>query len=180
MDGLGFRRTNTRCSLDRWYFGQISGHSRHTQNWRYSVVGTTNRICSPPGAWRSGEKIEYTKINITVKPEYPWTIIIIGGETGRQMVQTMQITVVACGPPCSKLLHTFIRLRTLVRAHVQSAAISGFEAITVEAGSLRWWRVPGYTVLHWHAISNQSKHIYHHHHLSFFFSCSSGHRLIQS
>ena len=55
------------------------------------------------------ENIQGTKINIKVNPEYPWTIIIIGGETGRQMVQTMQITMVACAPPCSAahVVHTF-------------------------------------------------------------------------
>ena len=60
------------------------------------------------------------------KPEYPWTIIIIGGETERQMVPTMQITVVACVRPCS------VRLRTLSCEGMSTywgAAISGFEQL---------------------------------------------------
>ena len=91
----------------------IRTHTRATlEYWRFSIVGISNRTGhqSPLGGQYRG-KIEQKKINITLKPEYPWTIIIIGGETGRQMVRTMQITAVACAP----LVHVPIRLPTLVR-----------------------------------------------------------------
>ena len=70
-----------------------------------------------------GKHIEQTKINTKVNPEYPWTIIIIGGETGRQMVQTMQITSGGVLPSMFQVAHA---LRTLVHAHVLSAGYFRF------------------------------------------------------
>ena len=57
----------------------------------------------------------------------------------------------------------FIRLPTLVHAHVLRAAISGFEAaeqLRLRLRSLRWWRVPCYTA----ALARDLKHcsIYQH------------------
>ena len=72
------------------------------------------------------------------------------------MVQTMQITVVACAPPCS-----YVCLLLCTRTYW--AAISGFEAaeqLRLRLRSLRWWRVPCYTA----ALARDLKHcsIYQH------------------
>ena len=70
------------------------------------------------------------EINLALKPEYRWTIIIIQGETVRQMVQTMQITTVACAPPCTCV-------------HAQCARTT----VHALSGYFRFWGTAAITVL---------------------------------
>ena len=96
-----------------------------------------------------GENLEQTKINIKVNPEYPWTIIIIGGETGRQMVQTMQITSGGVRPSMfTSTTYSCARART-------ERLFQVLRQLRLRPRSLRWWRVPCYTAA---TARDQPKH----------------------
>ena len=203
MDILGFPRTNTRCSLGRWYFGQISGNIGHTRVLEIFSTCTTIRcahsrtyppsIC-PPGLHCNVRERKHTRYQNQYKSESwismdnhhyrRWNWAPDGSDNANHQWWRAPLNV----PSCARSTYSCARAHS--STHSCACARTErrlFQVLRQRSGNYGWgWEACGgdvcrVTQLAGHAIQNivlfTSNH---HHHLSFFFACRCGHHLIQN
>ena len=186
MDILGFPRTNTRCSLGRWYFGQIPGNIGHTGVLEIFSTGKTIRCAysrNNPGlqcmwgkTYRTDQNQYKSESWISMDNHHyrRWNWAPDGSDNANHQWWRAPLNV----PSCARSTYSCARARTERRL---------FQVLRQRSGNYGWgWEACGgdvcrVTQLAGHAIQNivlfTSNH---HHHLSSFFACWCGHHLIQN